>query len=40
MSNAVVGIRSVRSIERARSRTLRFASTEAADGLRAQLQLL
>ena len=40
MSNAVVGIRSVRSIERARSKTLRFASTEAADRLRAQLQLL
>lgn len=39
MSNAVVGIRSVRSIERAGSTALRFSSTDAADRLRGQLQL-
>jgi 4-amino-4-deoxychorismate lyase len=40
MSNAVVGIRSVRSIESARSDTLRFASTDTADRLRVLLEEL
>jgi 4-amino-4-deoxychorismate lyase len=38
MSNAVVGIRSVRSIESARSDTLRFASSDTADRLRVLLE--
>ena len=37
MSNAVVGIRSVRSIERSAGRTLRFSCVGTANGLRALL---
>jgi 4-amino-4-deoxychorismate lyase len=40
MSNAVIGIRSVGSIERAQSGSLRFASVTAADRLRALLEQL
>lgn len=40
MSNAVIGIRSVGSIERTQSGSLRFASVAAADRLRALLEQL
>lgn len=40
MSNAVIGIRSVRSIERAQAGSLRFASVAAAARLRALLEQL
>jgi 4-amino-4-deoxychorismate lyase len=40
MSNAVVGIRSVRSIESAHSDTLHFASSDTANRLRTLLELL
>jgi len=40
MSNAVIGIRSVRSIEQAPAGSLRFASVAAADRLRALLEQL
>jgi len=39
MSNAVVGIRSVRTIERSAGEALRFSCTRTADGLRALLEL-
>ncbi len=40
MSNAIVGIKSVRSIESGRADTLRFACADAADRLRARLNSL